>query len=202
MDTSPSPPWMVRFAHLLSYVLHPAVLLLVTMGLLSATQQTSATVPIRDTLILLAGLLPGLIYIVIQVRRGTVGHVHLLLKEERRVVLPLFLLGFVGSLGLYWLVGAAQFIVDGVLIGIIEGVILTLITRVWKISFHAAVSMTCAAFLLPSSPLLASLMALLALITGLARLPIGHHTLAHVVAGWVFGFGVTTTLLATLTRYL
>lgn len=202
MDTSPSPPWMVRFAHLLSYVLHPAVLLLVTMGLLSATQQTSATVPIRDTLILLAGLLPGLIYIVIQVRRGTVGHVHLLLKEERRVVLPLFLLGFVGSLGLYWLVGAAQFIVDGLLIGIIEGVILTLITRVWKISFHAAVSMTCAAFLLPSSPLLASLMALLALITGLARLPIGHHTLAHVVAGWVFGFGVTTTLLATLTRYL
>ena len=202
MDTSAFSPWMVRFAHLLSYVLHPAVLLLMTMGLLSATHQNTVTTTVRDTLILLAGLLPGLIYIGLHVRRGTVGHVHLLLKEERRVVLPIFLLGFIGSLGVYWLVGAAQFIVDGLLIGILEGVILTLITRVWKISFHAAVSMTCAAFLLPSSLVLAGVMMVLAIITGLARLPLGHHTLAQILAGWLFGFGVTTTLLATLTRYL
>lgn len=193
---------VMRLAHILSYVLHPAVLLLVTMALLSLVQAKSSGRTLLDLGILLLGLLPGLLYIAWKVRRGAVSHPHLLLKEERRVVLPLFLLGFVGSLLLYKLTGAPDFIAEGMAIGLLEGVGLTIITRFWKISLHAAVSMTCAAFLVPLSAALAAGMGTAALIVGWARLPVNHHTVAQVVGGWVYGFGVTLVLLALLTDYL
>lgn len=202
MDSSTSQPPLIRAAHWLSYALHPAVLLLLTMGLVSPVGQGGAGRVLLDVGILLLGLLPGLGYIAWKVRRGAVSHPHLLLKEERRVVLPLFLLGFVGSLALYWLSGAPDFITKGMAIGLLEGVILTIITRFWKISFHACVSMSCAAFLLPSSAGLAALMGAAALVTGVARLPIKHHTFAQVAAGWTFGFTMTLVLLKFFTEYL
>jgi hypothetical protein len=202
MTRSTPTPLMLRAAHWLSYALHPAVLLLLTMALVSPSGQSGAGRAPLDVGILLLGLLPGLGYIAWKVRRGAVSHPHLLLKEERRVVLPLFLLGFAGSLLLYWLSGAPAFIATGMAIGLLEGAALTVITRFWKISFHACVSMTCAAFLLPSSATLAALMGLAALVAGVARLPIKHHTLAQVVAGWAFGFGVTLALLTLFTDYL
>jgi len=202
MDRSTWHPLLIRAAHWLSYALHPAVLLLLTMALVSPSAQVGAGRTLLDVGILLLGLLPGLGYIAWKVRRGAVSHPHLLLKEERRVVLPLFLLGFVGSLLLYRLSGAAEFITAGMAIGLLEGVILTVITRFWKISFHACVSMACAAFLLPSSAGLAALMAAAAVITGVARLPIKHHTLSQVAAGWLFGFTMTLVLLKFFTQYL
>lgn len=193
---------LIQGAHFLSYLFHPAVLLLVTMGVLSATQQSTSSRALLDIVILLLGLLPGLAYIAWKVCHGAVSHPHLLLKEERRVVLPLFLLGFVGSLLIYFLSGAAEFIIEGIAIGLLEGVGLTIITRFWKISFHAAVSMACAAFLLPSSFWASLSMALVALITGIARLPIKHHTLEQVAGGWIYGFSVTLLLLAMFTPYV
>jgi membrane-associated phospholipid phosphatase len=192
---------VLRVAHGLAYVLHPAVLLLATMALLSLFQPKSGARTLLDIGILVLGLLPGLLYIAWKVRRGAVSHPHLLLKEERRIVLPLFLLGFVGSLIMYKLTSAPDFITTGMAIGLLEGVGLTIITRFWKISLHAAVSMSCAAFLLPLSAGLALIMATAALIVGGARLPVNHHTLAQVIGGWVYGFGVTLLLLATLTEY-
>jgi membrane-associated phospholipid phosphatase len=191
-----------RVAHTLAYLLHPAVLLLVTMALLNIFLPEAGGRGLLDMGILLLGLLPGLSYIAWKVRRGAVSHPHLLFKEERRIVLPLFLLGLLGSLLLYKLTGAPDFLLEGMAIGLLEGVGLTIITRFWKISFHAAVSMSCAAFLLPVSAWLALIMATAALIVGWARLPVNHHTLAQVIGGWAYGFGVTLALLALLTEYL
>ena len=186
---------MERVAHLLSYALHPAVLMVGTMVALSACGRGSLALSLLDAAILLAGLLPGLAYIAVKARRGEFSHYHLLLKEERRVVLPLLLLGLLGSLLVFWLSGAPRFVVDGLLIGLLGGIGVTVITRFWKISLHATVSMACAAFCLPVSLPLAGLMALIALLTGLARLPIKHHTPAQVLAGWAYGLGVTGLLL-------
>ena len=190
--------WSLR----LSYWLHPAVLLFGSMWLASFLQRQHAGYALLDALILIAGLLPGLGYIAWLVRRGAVSHPHLLFKEERRIVLPLLLLGLVAVLGVYQLIDAPRALRDGMLIGIIEGSIVIIITRFWKISLHAMTGMTCAALFVPIQGWIALGIVVLALITGLARLPVRHHTLAQVVAGWLYGFGMTVVLLWLLTEQL
>lgn len=193
---------MLRLAHFLSYALHPAVLMVATMVALSGHGRGDLWLSLLDAGILLLGLLPGLGYIAYKARRGEVSHVHLLLKEERRIILPLLLAGIAGALAVYLLIGAPRFIIDGLIIGLIEGAVVTLITRFWKISLHATVGMCCAAFCLTVSPPLAAAMTIIAVITGAARLPINHHTPAQVLGGWAYGFGATAALLWALTDYL
>lgn len=193
---------VARLAHFLSYALHPAVLMVATMVALSAHGRGDLWLSLLDAGILLLGLLPGLGFIAYKARRGEVSHVHLLLKEERRIILPLLLAGIAGALLVYALIGAPRFIIDGLVIGLIEGAVVTLITRFWKISLHATVGMCCAAFCLTTSAALAAAIAVIAVVTGIARLPINHHTPAQVLAGWAYGFGATAALLWALTDYL
>jgi membrane-associated phospholipid phosphatase len=55
--------------------------------------------------------------------------------------------------------------------------------------------MGCVALLTPLSPPIALSISILAILAGLARLPIHEHTFAQVLAGWLYGFGITTMLL-------
>src|SRR2546430_2014628 len=138
-------------AEALSYILHPAVLMMLTVLLASILTRGSIGRAVLDVGILVLGLLPGLIYIYINVRRGRFSHYHLLLKEERRSVLPLLFIGMLASLALYVLTGAPMLMMQAMAIGLSGGAGAILISRFWKISLHAAVAMGCAGLFLALS---------------------------------------------------
>jgi len=177
-----------RLADLLSYVLHPVVLMILTVVLVSFwTRRNLAQVGL-DVGILIIGLLPGLLYIYIKTRQGQFSHYHLILKEERRVALPLLFLGMLISFGLYAFIGAPLIMMRGMAIGLVAGLGAIVISRFWKISLHAAVAMGCAGLFIALSWQAASCFALLGLLVGLARIRIRHHTPAQVLVGWIYGF--------------
>ena len=78
------------------------------------------------------------------------------------------------------------------LIGLLAGIGAVLISRFWKISLHATVAMGCAALFIPLSITTVLILGSLGIIVGLSRLVVRHHTLAQVLAGWLYGFGMTS----------
>jgi membrane-associated phospholipid phosphatase len=184
-----------RLADVLSYVLHPAVLMLATVIIISSRVRNDLLAVALDVVILLAGLLPGLLYIFVRTRRGEFSHYHLLLKEERRVVLPMLLLGMVGSFVLYVMTKAPPVMLQSMVTGVLAGAGAVVISRFWKISLHSAVAMGCAALLIPFSWMLAATFAILAVVVGIARLMVRHHTWGQIVVGWGYGFCVSALLL-------
>jgi membrane-associated phospholipid phosphatase len=183
-----------RIAHFVSYLLHPAILMLTTIALLSYSAGSASWQIALDVVIIMLGITPGLAYIIIKTRRGETTHYHLLLKEERYIVFPIMIAGLVASLALSYALGRPAIINQGIIWGLIVGTGAAIINRFWKISLHAAVGGGCAALLLPVSLPLMSFVLILAIISGLARLPIRHHTVAQVIIGWLYGFGLTAIL--------
>jgi membrane-associated phospholipid phosphatase len=183
-----------RVSHALGYILHPAVLMVFAILLLSARLRHNALLTLMDMGILVAGLFPGLLYVYVKTRRGDFGHYHLLLKEERRIVLPLVFVGLVGSFVLYALTGAPAIMMRCEVVGLVVGAGAIIISRFWKISLHATIAMGCAALFIPISPTILVVMAVLGILVGISRLVVKHHTLAQVIGGWLYGFGVTGIL--------
>ena|SRR5688572_841337 len=179
-----------RLADLLSYILHPAVLMLLTVVLVSTWTRGSLAWVVIDVCILIIGLLPGLLYIYIKTRRGQFSHYHLLMKEERYIALPLLFVGVLASFGLYALTQAPTIMMRGMVIALLAGLGAIIISRFWKISLHAAVAMGCAGLFIPISWIAVGGFAILGLIVGLARLRVRHHTPAQVIVGWIYGFGM------------
>ncbi|MEW6181866.1 MAG: hypothetical protein AB1500_01640 [Bacillota bacterium] len=192
---------MYRFANALSYILHPAVFVLLTVALMSGRLHHRTVFVLRDIAIPAAGLLPGLIYIYRKTRSGEFSHYHLLFKEERRVVLPLLLAGLTASFGLYALAQAHAVMMRCMLIGVCGGIGACLINLFWKISLHSAVAMGCAALFLPFSMVTVVQMGALGIIVGISRIMVRHHSPAQVFGGWIYGFGVTAALVWLLNRY-
>jgi membrane-associated phospholipid phosphatase len=186
---------MTKFSKVLSYILHPAVIMLVTIAVYSSMIRTTILDTVIDIAILLVGLLPGLIYIVVKTKRGEFSHYHLIVKEHRRVTLIILLAGLMTSFLLYKLINAPSTIIDGLTIALMGGVLIAFITWFWKISFHAAVAMGCAALFLTISIPTTIIFIVAAILSGLVRLPVKHHTPAQVIGGWLYGFGITTCLL-------
>lgn len=186
---------MYLIADVISYAFHPVVLMLLTAALFSLRFRNNPMLVLQDIAILLAGLIPGLLYIYIKTRRGDFGHYHLTLKEERRAVLPILLAGLAASFGLYFLVHTPVVMMQAILLGIVGGVGAAAITRVWKISFHAAVAMGCAALFQPISPISMWAFVAMGVTVGVSRLIVKHHTLLQVLVGWGYGFATTTALL-------
>ncbi len=183
-----------RTCRVVSYVLHPVLMMLATSLLLSVQAHGNALRALGEASLLLLGLLPGLLYLGVGVARGKFGHLHLLDKEERHVVLPLVVLGLLAVFLAYELADAPAPLVRGVALGTLGGLGVVVITRFWKISLHASVGAGCAALFAATSPITLGVMGALALLSGLARLPIRHHTPAQVVVGWAYGLAVPLLL--------
>jgi membrane-associated phospholipid phosphatase len=164
--------------------------MMLTVVLVSIWTRDNPIWAVFDLGILIIGLLPGLFYIYIKTRQGHFTHFHLLLKEERYIALPLLFVGLLVSLGLYRLTQAPAIMMRGMAIGLVAGLGAIIISRFWKISLHAAVAMGCAGLFIPISWISAGVFAILGLIVGIARLRVRHHTLAQVVVGWIYGFGM------------
>ena len=206
-DTQSSPPptnaeqnpraaesLLQRTAHALGYILHPAALMVLAILLLSAQLRHSVALTLLDMAILVAGLFPGLLYVYIKTRRGDFGHYHLLIKEERRIALPLVFVGLVGSFVFYALIGAPAIMIRCALVGLVVGAGAMAISRFWKISLHATIAMGCAALFIPISSTLVVGLAVLGILVGISRLVVKHHTPAQVIGGWLYGFCLTGVL--------
>lgn len=189
-----SPGHLHRLASVLSYVLHPAVLMLATVVLISSQMRSSLVLTLMDLIILLAGLLPGLLYIYVRTKRGKFSHYHLLLKEERRIVLPLLLLGMVASFVLFVVAKAPSIMLREMVIGLLAGAGAVVISLFWKISLHSAVAAGCAALFVPFSWSMVVILLFLALLVGVLRLVVRHHTPAQVIGGLLYGFGISSLL--------
>lgn len=55
--------------------------------------------------------------------------------------------------------------------------------------------MICAALFLPIDPSFVLSFAILGMIAGFSRLPLGWHTPQQVIAGWIYGLSATSLLL-------
>ena len=183
-----------RIAHALGYILHPAVLMVLVILLLSAQLRHSVALTLLDMAILVAGLFPGLLYVYVKTRRGDFGHYHLLLKEERRIALPLVFVGLVGSFALYVVTGAPAIMLRCSVVGLVVGAGAMIISRFWKISLHATIAMGCAALFIPISSTILFGLVVLGIIVGVSRLVVKHHTPAQVIVGWLYGFCLTGVL--------
>ncbi len=186
---------LYRLADAASYVFHPASLMLLTVILFSNQFRTNKLLVLADVAILIAGLLPGFIYIYFKTRRGDFSHYHLIQKEERRVAFPLIFVGLVGSFLVYLLIQAPRIMLQDMIIGllVISGILV--ITRFWKISAHSAAAMTCATLFISFSIPLMLIFMVMGFLVGCSRLLVQHHTPSQVLGGWAYGFGTTALLL-------
>jgi membrane-associated phospholipid phosphatase len=176
-----------QFAQLISRVAHPINIICLTLLIINSAAQGNALLGLIDTTILLLGLLPAILYLVTTRHTPT--------ANQKYVAICLLLLGVAATIGIYAAGTRSVTQIRSLAVGIIGGIGITLIHRYWNISFHAATSMGCVALLIPISPPIASCIGILAVLAGLARLPIHEHTLFQVLAGWLYGFGVTAMLL-------
>jgi hypothetical protein len=177
----------LRVAQLISTLFHPLVLILALTALIGGQIRSSAILGVRDALILALCLLPGLLYLFIAKRNGQSVRYH-------QIVLPLMLTGLVVAFFIYTSLGTPSIALRGLAIALVVGVGATIIDRFWDMSFHASIAMSCAALLIPFSLYQMVVVALIGIIVGIARLPIKQHTIPQVVAGWLYGFGVTAVL--------
>ncbi len=92
--------------------------------------------------ILFAGVLP-MLYIFILFRLGRLSDVRLTVREQRAKPLMFSLVSALVGSGLLHLLNVPQEIVWLCIACVINGLVLTLITQVWKISFHSGVAAGC-----------------------------------------------------------
>lgn len=192
---------LYRIANVASYLLHPAVLMLAAVLLASLYFRQTFAWAALDLGILGLGLLPGLLYIVVKTRRGEFSHYHLVVREERYFVLVLLFIGVVLSFTLYYWSGAPTPMLLSMVAGLVCGAGAIVITRFWKISLHATVAMGCAALFLPLNVGYVMAFLVAGAIVGTARIIVQHHSVAQVVGGWAYGFGLTTFVLFVLGQF-
>lgn len=92
--------------------------------------------------ILFAGVLP-MLYIFILFRLGRLSDVRLTVREQRAKPLMFSLISALVGSGILHLLNVPQEIVWLCIACVINGLVLTLITQVWKISFHSGVAAGC-----------------------------------------------------------
>jgi membrane-associated phospholipid phosphatase len=190
----------IRLAAGLSRLFHPllsALYLVVALGALAASSPLAGL----GWVVLVLGLAVGLpaLDLFRRVRSGTVSDFEVVMREQRTGPL---LVGLAATLLALVLVAALQGprpLLAALLAGLLCGLILTAVTLFWKISFHAAVP-AAAAVLLAVFAGGALLWPALVLVVGLgwARVRLGRHTIAQVLAGAVVGFGGALTVVLAL----
>ncbi len=92
--------------------------------------------------ILFAGVLP-MLYIFVLFRLGRLSDVRLTVREQRANPLIFSLVSALVGSGILHLLNVPQEIVWLCIACVINGLVLTLITQVWKISFHSGVAAGC-----------------------------------------------------------
>ena len=190
-----------RLAKTLSVLFHP--LLTAAYLLVAVTAIDAPSVwPAIGWLVLVLGLSiggPGL-YLWLRVRSRRVEDFQIMLREQR--LRPLLVsLGFSASaLAVLLAAGGPRALVLALSVGVANGIVLTLITLGWKISFHTATLTGAVAVLWWCVGAGAAAVLALVVVVGWARLRLRRHTPAQVVAGALVAGAVSTVVILGLER--
>ncbi len=139
---------------------------------------------------LFAGVIP-LTVIALGVRRGRLTDIHVVRREQRHA--PLFIaicLVVIGLILVYLLPAPPE--VRALTAAMLAGLVAAAtITKVWKISIHAAVAVGITVVFVVTFGPVGLLMAIPALLVSWSRVRLGVHTLVQVIAGAALGALVT-----------
>lgn len=179
-------------ATIISNVANPALLLLISLAVITAHYAESTEQSFRWFLISTALLMgPALLYTLSTWHKEKAIDFDMTRREDR--IVPLLLVSLGAVIGGYFinsrLVGSNLLVFSNTLAAML--ITLTIVTFVWKISLHAATLMALTTLLvLFRSPYFVLLYPLI-LPVGWARLLLKQHTLAQLIAGSLIGIIVT-----------
>ncbi len=179
-----------RIASLTSVILHPLLLMLVMLFLLSFASAPSTLDAIKWTLISVAlTILPVLLSLVYLVHSGRLDSIFTIIRRQRtKVYLLAGLCTIVGCVVLNYL-GAPSILMAAFATGLSTTLIFMFINLRWKISLHTALVGALVTVLVILYGWLALVTATLVPLTVWARIELNHHSLAQ---------GATGALLAAL----
>lgn len=178
---------VARFAAAVSWIGHPLVFVMISVGIVISTQLASArALPILATLFL-SVIVPTALLLIIGVRSGRWQDADVSVREERRLfypwAIPISALGVVTT----WLIRAPSFVLRGGLVTLGLFIVAAIANCRLKISLHTLFASYCTVILFRIG--VGCGMAALVM-TGLvfwSRLFLGRHTMTETVAGVALG---------------
>lgn len=130
-----------------------------------------------------------------RMRRSTISDFHIVVREQRLRPLVVMLACVALALALAAALDAPRELRVALLAALAAGSLLTAITRVWKISFHAATAASAVALLVWALGPTALLLAPLPPAVAWSRVSLGRHSATQVAAGAGVGLAVTLVVL-------
>ncbi len=184
-----------RIASLTSVILHPILLMLVMLFLLSFASAPSTLDAIRWALISVAlSILPVMLSLVYLVRSGRLDSFFTIVRRQRtKVYLLAGVYAIVGCVILSYL-GAPSILLAAFATGISTTLIFMFINLRWKISLHTALVGASVTVLVILYGRLALVTAALVPLTVWSRIELNHHSLAQAATGALLASLIAVTV--------
>ena len=184
-----------RIARLTSVILHPILLMLVMLFLLSFVSAPSTLDAIRWALISVAlSILPVMLSLVYLVRSGRLDSFFTIVRRQRtKVYLLAGAYAIVGCVILSYL-GAPSILLAAFATGISTTLIFMFINLRWKISLHTALVGASVTVLVILYGWLALVTAALVPLTVWSRIELNHHSLAQAATGALLASLIAVTV--------
>ncbi len=184
-----------RIARLTSVILHPILLILVMLFLLSFVSAPSALDAIRWALISVAlSILPVMLSLVYLVRSGRLDSFFTIVRRQRtKVYLLAGVYAIVGCVILSYL-GAPSILLAAFATGLSTTLIFMFINLRWKISLHTALVGASVTVLVILYGWLALVTAALVPLTVWSRIELHHHSLAQATTGALLASLIAVTV--------
>lgn len=202
LAVKPSPQHVL--ARIISAVIHPIVLPLVTLGVLSTLAPGgSLMTAVRLVVVgLLVSATPIAALVLIQVSRGKWTDADVSVRRQRYLLYPFGIACMLASAVVFAVMRAPWIAVQATLGAVAANVVNGLINLKYKVSAHATTSALCAVLLwrglpAPESAFWGGSVSLAALLVGWSRVALGRHTRGQVILGWAVGVvvGAATLLM-------
>lgn len=115
-------------------------------------------------------------------------------NQKIRYDLLLAIIGFILVLIIYIVINAPISLIYAFIAGVLGGIGIAIISYYWDISLHAATTAGCAALFIAISWPTTLVLLFISVIVGSTRIPLKKHSVTQVIAGWIYGFGLTAAL--------
>lgn len=181
-------------ARIVSAVVHPILLPLLTLGVLTALAP-DGTIDSALTWVsigLVVSALPIVALVLVQVMRGRWSDTDVSVREHRYVLYPVGVACLLAAAVVLVLLRAPRIAVQATLAAVTANAINGLINLRYKVSAHATTAALCAVLLwrglpTPDSTFWGGSVSVAALLVGWSRVALGRHTRGQVVLGWAVG---------------